>query len=530
MGKASGAIARRTFADSRVRTLSFGLFFALVALADAVGYRHTYPTLAERLDFARTFGTNKTVQLFYGAPHELVTVGGYTAWRFGGIVAVFAAFWALLATVRATRGEEEAGRQELVLAAPVGRRSAFLAAMSAVAVAAALLWLACLLGLAAARLPLGGSAFLALAVVSPVPVFAGAGALAGQLAPTRRLALELGSAALALAFLLRVVADTSAHLGWVRWTTPLGWAEELRPFADPRPAVLLLPLVVGMLLLVPAGAIAVRRDIGTGLLRANDEAAPRLRLLTSPTRLAFRRELGALAGWAVGTGLFALVVGLLSTSFTKANLSAGVREQLHRIGGTSIATPAGAIGFYFLFFVLVISLFGCSQVAAARHEEADQQLETVLAQPVARRRWLGGRLLLAAAGAVGLALVAAVLAWVGAASQHAGISATRMLEAGANTLPAALLFLALGALAFALVPRASIGIAYGLVSLGFVWDLFGALLGAPGWLLDLTPFEHVGLVPGQPFRTGAAVVMLAIAAAASLAALWSFDRRDLAGA
>ena len=105
-----------------------------------------------------------------------------------------------------------------------------------------------------------------------------------------------------------------------------------------------------------------------------------------------------------------------------------------------------------------------------------------------------------------------------------------MLEAGLNCLPTALLFLALAALAFAIVPRASTGIAYGLVSVAFVWELFGALLGAPDWLLDLTPFTHVGLVPSQTFRVGAALVMLAIAAAVSLAALWCFDRRDLADA
>ena len=74
------------------------------------------------------------------------------------------------------------------------------------------------------------------------------------------------------------------------------------------------------------------------------------------------------------------------------------------------------------------------------------------------------------------------------------------------------------------------GIAYGLVSVAFVWELLGALLGAPDWLLDLTPFTHVGLVPSQPFRVAAALAMLAIAAAVSLAALWCFDRRDLADA
>jgi ABC-2 type transport system permease protein len=80
------------------------------------------------------------------------------------------------------------------------------------------------------------------------------------------------------------------------------------------------------------------------------------------------------------------------------------------------------------------------------------------------------------------------------------------------------------------VPRASPVIAYGLVGLAFLWELFGALLEVPGWLLALSPFHDVGLVPGEPFEPGAAAIMLALAAFAALAALWAFRRRDLSGA
>ena len=113
--------------------------------------------------------------------------------------------------------------------------------------------------------------------------------------------------------------------------------------------------------------------------------------------------------------------------------------------------------------------------------------------------------------------------------QRADVSLAKMLEAGANCLPVALLFLGVAALLFATVPRASSGVAYGLVALAFVWSLFGQLLSAPRWLLEASPFQHVGLVPAQPFRAGAALAMLAIAGAASAAAVWAFRRRDLIG-
>ncbi|HXY84505.1 MAG TPA: hypothetical protein VEH52_03405 [Gaiellaceae bacterium] len=523
------AIARRTLADARIRDGCFAVFFCLFAFVNPVGYRHTYPTLRERLAFARSFGTNKAVELFYGAPHDLLTVGGFTAWRFGGFAAIVAAVWGLIAAVRALRGEEDTGRQELVLAGAVSRIDAYVAAVGAIAVLGILMWLAIFVGLVAARLPVGGSAYLALVTISPAFVFIGVGAVACQLAPNRRLALELATAVLALCFLLRVIADIGRNVGWLRWATPFGWSEELRAFAGPRPGVLVLPLVATAGLLFVAAVIAARRDVGTGVLRGRDTAQPDLRLLSSPAALAFRLSRGSTIVWLAGIGLFAAVIGVLSTSFTAANISANLRAQLHKLGGATITTPAGALGFYFLLFVLAISLYACAQLAAVRREEADQQLETLFAYPVGRSRWLISRLGLAAGGAAALSLTAALLAWAGSASQHAHISLARLLEAGVNCLPTAFLFLGVATLAFALLPRASTGIAYGLVTLAFVWELFGSLLGAPHWLLNATPFQHVGLVPAQSFRGGGALAMIAIAAFTAAVGVYAFGRRDLTG-
>jgi len=526
---ASSALARRTFADSRARNISFAVLFALVAYINPVGYRSTYPTLADRLGFLHAFGGNASVRLFYGQPFDLLSVGGYAAWRVGGMMAIFAAMWGLLAAVRALRAEEDTGRQEVVLAGVLSRSRVYVARLTATAAGALLLWFALLLGLIAGGLPVAESAYLALATVTVVPVFVGVGALASQLAPTRRLALELSSFVLVIALALRVIADTASGLQWLRWATPLGWVEELHPFTGPRPAVLLLALACAAALIALAGWIAVRRDVGRGLLAVRDSAAPRMRLLSSPTALALREERGSLAGWLLGSGAFALIIGAISTSVSSAGVSSNFERQLRKVAAVSITTPAGYIGLCFLFFILIISLFCCAQIAAARHEESQERLETLLALPVQRGRWLAGRLALAVAGSVGIALLSGILAWVGAAAQGAGISLSSMLEAAGNCLPVALLFLGLAVLAFAVLPRASAGLGYGLVATAFVWQLFGALLGAPKWLLDISPFAHVGLVPAQSFRAGDALAMLAIAALAGVAALWAFRRRDLIG-
>jgi ABC-2 type transport system permease protein len=120
--------------------------------------------------------------------------------------------------------------------------------------------------------------------------------------------------------------------------------------------------------------------------------------------------------------------------------------------------------------------------------------------------------------------------WVGAQSGGASISLAKMLEAGANCLPTATLFLGIAALAYAIVPRASAGISYGLVTVAFLWELVASLLGVPKWLVDLTPFKHVAAVPVQPFNTGPALLMMGIGLIAMLGALEVFRRRDLLGA
>jgi len=524
------ALARRAFRDARTRTVAFAYLFLIYAYIQPAGFAHAYPILADRLAFARSFASNDALRLFYGYPYDPVTIGGYSAWRVGGTLAIAAAVFGIFAAVRALRGEEDTGRMELVLAGVLRRRTAYLAALSAIAAGVLLLWLAETVGFVFAGLPTGGSAYLALATASVIPVYVGVGALVSQLAPTRRMALELGNALVGVSLLVRVVADTSSGAGWLRWLTPLGWAEELRPFtSSQQPLALLLPLAASALLLTAAAKIYAGRDVGTGVLPARERASPRLRLLSSPLTQGLRSERGTILAWLLSVGGFSFILGAVSTSISSADISASMQREIAKLGGGSIATPTGYMAFVFIFFILVVSLFACAQIAGARHEEADERLETLLALPVSRRGWLGGRLALAAGAALALALAAGFFSWAGAASQGSDISLARMLEAGANCMPVTLLFLGIAALLFALVPRASGGIAYGLVTVAFLWQLTGALLSVPKWALELTPFAHVGLVPAQPFRAGAAVIMLGIAAVSALAAAWFFQRRDLTG-
>ena len=66
-------------------------------------------------------------------------------------------------------------------------------------------------------------------------MFLAIGALTSQLAPTRRQASGLAAAVLAAGFVIRLVADSVAGASWMRWASPLGWVENLRPLTGARP-------------------------------------------------------------------------------------------------------------------------------------------------------------------------------------------------------------------------------------------------------------------------------------------------------
>ena len=260
-----------------------------------------------------------------------------------------------------------------------------------------------------------------------------------------------------------------------------------------------------------------------------DSHPPRRRGLGSAVALGLREQRTSLAIWVLGTGLYGAIVGALSNSLDTSNVPPALQREVRKLGDVTITTPTGALGFYFLFFVLAVSLFVCSQVAGARREEAEGRLETLFSEPLERARWLLGRFVLTLGGAAAVALAAGLMAWAGAALANAGVALGKLLEASANCLPLALMFGGLGFLALALAPRAASGIAYALVVVAFVWELFGSLLGAPHWLAQATPFQHVAFVPAQPVNLAAAAVMVAVALAGGAFALGAFARRDLTG-
>ena len=136
-----------------------------------------------------------------------------------------------------------------------------------------------------------------------------------------------------------------------------------------------------------------------------------------------------------------LVMGSVAKSAASASAdSEAAREAVARLSGSSVSAAA-FLGVAFVIAAAMLAFAAAGQIAAARGEEAAGYLDHLLVRPVARWRWLAGRVVVAAALVLVAGLVAGVAAWAGAATQGAGVGIGQLVEAGFNVAPPALFVL-----------------------------------------------------------------------------------------
>ncbi|MER5792138.1 ABC transporter permease [Streptomyces sp. NPDC001980] len=516
----TGTLLRFALRRDRVTTPVWIAVNALMVLSMPNTLKSLYGTAAERTDLVRQLQTNASYRALIGPLHD-TSLGGLTAWRVGVYAGLLAAVTSLLVVVRHTRDEEEAGRAELVASGAVGRRASLTAALLAAAVANAVLALLITAGLAGQGT--AGALSFGLGLGATGMVFATTAAIVAQLTESARLARGLTSAVLGAAFVLRAAGDSATSEGSSPWTwlSPLGWLENLRPFAAERWWVLLLFAAAVLVQAAAAYALAGRRDLGMSFFPARP--GPAAGRLGSAAALAWRLQRGGVLGWSLGFFLAGVVYGGLTEG--AADLvgdNANAREIFERMGGQSgltdafLASMVGMLG-------LVAALYVVASVLRLNGEETSGRAEPLLAGPVSRLRWAAGHLTIAFAGAALIMLLAGAGFAVGYGRQVGPILGACLVQ-----LPAVWVIGGLTLLLYGVTPRlapAAWGVAVAVLLIGWV----GPALNAPQLVLDLSPFGHLPKLPGGGMEWGPVVTLTGLAVVLAGVGLVGLRRRDLTG-
>jgi ABC-2 type transport system permease protein len=487
----------------------------------AIAVAQLYNTPEEIASYGQAVVSDALVAI-NGRVEGIDSLGGIIQDEFGFIASFLMPLIGLALVAGMTRGEEESGRLEALLAGRIDRRVPVVSALLLVGAVVAMMDVGSVLALLAGGIELGPAVLYALALGMVTLVFAGLAAVCAQLALHSRGVYALGFAALALCYVLRGVGDVN-HTFWV-WLSPLGWLEKTAPFADDqRWWVLLIPMAVTGALSVLAVVLAWRRDLGAALYRQGPGEPSASSWLIRPLGLALHGQRGSFLGWLVGSVALAAVMGALAQGVVGAILG---NPSLSKAMG--ISEQDAADGFLALTQVY-LAIIACGYVVQAlgllRREEAAGRLEPVLAGALGRARWLGAQVLVVTTGLV-VMVVASAVVFGAATSLSTGDSGYvgTLLESGLAYLPAELVIAAVSMLLYGLVPRA----------FALAWAAFGAvtfigLLGSglqlPEWVLNLSPLTHVGNPPVDSIDTTALVWLALVAAVLASAAFAGFNRR-----
>lgn len=519
-----------------VRTLTPGALilaaaFGLMIVVMVSTYSDPTPDPDASAASLSSLAENPAIRALYGFPYPIWSAGGVIVRRSGQCLAVIGALWAVLATTRILRGDEESGRWDLLLAAPITRERLTILSLGAVGLACMVQAVAAMLAFVAAGEPLVAGAFpfgvgLGLLFLD----FAAVAALASQLFGQRRKAAGGAGAMLGAAFMARMIADSSDALGWMRWLTPFGWLEEIRPFAGVR-SLPFLPLAVTPVVL---GGIALflasRRDLGEGIVRDPGTGPLRPALLRSAFGFSWRqRRSGALA-WGAGLVAYGIVCGGITgviLEFFESNPS--LQDVMARYGLESFASAGGFIASVDSFAALLLAFYVISSVHMLQEDEEEGRLDLIYAEPMSRRAWLQPIVVLSAVLAVAVAVAGAVAMWVGTVFGLTNLAFADSLVGMLNVLPIAALALGLAVLVYGLRPGWVVAVSGGAAAVTFIISFLGAALHLPNWALGLSPFHHLALAPAEPVAWVSTLVMVGIATALAAAGNLAFARRDMCG-
>lgn len=480
-----------------------------------------YDTAAQRAELAASMNGNSSLRAMYG-PVFGDSVGALVSWRMIAFGGALAAVMSLVVVVRHTREEEETGRQEMLSSAMVGRGAPLTAALLAALIANAALGLVIVAGLAGSGAGGAGAVALASAVAGVGALFACTAAIAAQFTESARLAKGLTAAVIGAAFVLKAAGDSATDDGSsvLTWLSPLGWAENVRPYADER----------WWVLLVIAGAVAVqcsvaytlagRRDVGMSFLATRP--GPARGRISTALGLAVRLQRGAVLGWTASFAVVGVVFGgLTGGAADLVGDNEKTREIFERMGGQSGLTDAFLASMVSVLGT-VAALYIVSSVLRLHGEETAGRAEPVLAGGVGRMSWASGHLLIAFGGAALIMTVGGLGLAVGYGHELPAVLGAALVQ-----LPAVWLLGGVTVLLYGALPKAAAA-GWGLVGLCLALGWIGPALDLPQPVMDVSPFTHLPKLPGAAGMEWGPVALLALTAVVLVAGgLAALRRRDM---
>ena len=495
------------------------LFFASMPSAYSNSYTDAESLAKVREQMSNSFG----LVVIYGKIPEPFNYATWAVWETTSWGFILAAIMGLLLGSSVSRGLEESGQAELLqsngLSAGELRRAALtvtiLTSVLWGVLVTASLWANSTLS---DQFTLKGSLIDGGVSLMSVGFFGLLAILAGEAFGSVRAARQASLLVLLVSFGVRIVADVY-HQHWLRWLTPVGWFEVVKPYEHDgdRWAPLLVFALVLVLMALPI--VMVKRDLHSQWVQLR----PRKYRAAGwgPWSLWWRLQGPVIVWWAVAiifisTGFFAMT-GEMNSVFENSPGTAELAAQMVPDLQNAYAYMSG----------IIVGLIVCCmtiQLVLAGHKAEKQGLVTLILTTEQRRPMLFLQNFL-------YTMIATIMTLIPAAflSAYAAIADSNVSDDQFSTVVWAIIDLiapavaCCGIAALCLAIRTSI-IAWLVVAASGFLSFFGSLLKLDKWVLDLSVFAWA---PHTVDHYRGAIVLFAIGLGSLLAGTVIFAKRDI---
>ncbi|HVV37344.1 MAG TPA: hypothetical protein VHC63_12120 [Acidimicrobiales bacterium] len=518
-----GALIRFTIRRDRVRIVVWIASTVLLVMVTVASVKGLFPT-QDALNNAVPTERSAAAIIFNGPAQGLTTVGGQAAYQTGTFGLIVMGLMSVFMVGRLTRGEEQAGRSELLRSLPIGPHALDAAAVVTVAGMNVVTGALVAAVLMAQRLPVAGSIVFGLSFALFGLLLSAFTLAASQVSENVRTTYGLGGVLLGAAWVLRGIGDVGS--GAVSWLSPIGWAQKTRPFAGEKWWPFLVLVISTALLARVSVSVSGRRDVGAGLVAPRPGKAAASPSLCTPLGLAARLQRASFVGWSLGLALLAVAYGTVTSAISDYVKQNKAMADLVVAGGHgSIVEQYVAMSFRIL--ALVAAGFAIQSALRMRSEETSMHAEALLATPLSRTRWAASHLAMAFGGSLLISVAMGVVFGVADLAVTGDTAAiAHCLVASLAFVPAVWVLVGITAFLVGVAPRATAA-AWGALAACFVIGFFGQLLKLSNAVQDLSPFQHVPAYPATALSPGPLLALAAIASALTLAGLASLGRRDV---
>ena len=516
----------------RVQVAAWLVPLWLLVGVTAPSYESIYPSLETRTVLIEQMRKSPGTQLLYGYVPMPGRLGQLLQWETGTFLLVCTSLMAILLTCRMLRGDEDEGLIEVLRSTGTGRAVPLVVPVTVVwmiigglsaGVGSILTWQT----RSIEELTVSGAWALAGTICVTGWAFSAVAAVASQLGRQVGQARSLSMIVLALAFVMRVSADQlsdGSRSDWLRWMTPLGWRDLVRPYTDDRFTVLAVCCTVAIALALSAVVLAARREHLDGYLPDRSSSQRRWRIRGHMDLLARLSRRGVL-GWALASTGLAALYGSVSGSVN--DLLAPDSPTASYVGkmasGSAVEQFMSLLTVVTVLLVAVAAVRRMNRLAGLEHAGL---VEVELATGVSRSRLFLSQVLSALLESIVLLLVSAtVLAATTATQLTDDHAVARSFVFTVSQLPGMVAAVGIAAALVGMAPKLT-GMSWAVVAWSAFAQFFGGLVELKDWTKDLSVLGHhldiVGSPDWKPLAVQTAVGLVGVAIG-----MVAYTRRDL---